>query len=324
MKNSISTIPRATIFTIGATMVVLAGSANVRAQVGDISGVTYPNWIPFDRVLPAINTVVTYDDVAHVWRYSYSVGNGAAAEQPIQSLGLRFNGPASQVTMPADWWGIVFVDNPSAIPGATFHAEGSDNFVSTPNGEAAAQPAAAISPGAALAGFNIVSLYPPGDARTYVQGYAPVPYLPNDFDQDTNLPDDTTNAQRGSSLGPTRYTVVANDGNRRPAVDGFLAFMNVQTSGSVLHNPAVLALKFAINGETVFQQTFHATLNGVDVTAQFHPGPSDGADLTAVFAIGSSPLAAGKNILITTVDGIVPGTTRGATDTDRIVFTVAP
>ena len=100
-----------------------------------------------------------------------------------------------------------------------------------------------------------------------MQGYAPVPYLPDDFGEDTNLPDDTTNAQRSTSVGPTRYTIVLSDGNRRPAVDGFLAFMNVQTSGSVLRDPAVLALKFAINGETVARETFHATLNGADVTS---------------------------------------------------------
>src|SRR5207244_1376099 len=127
-------------------LTVLAGTP-VYAQVGDISGVTYPNWIPSDRVQPAIATNIAYDDVAHVWRYSYTVANGGTAEQPIQTLQLRFNAPATQLTIPADWWGLVFV-NPDAIPGGTFAAEGSDNFVTTANGPAPAQPAAAIAPGA--------------------------------------------------------------------------------------------------------------------------------------------------------------------------------
>ena len=41
----------------------------------------------------------------------------------------------------------------------------------------------------------------------------------------------------------------------------------------------------------------------------------------ARLAIGSSPLGGGKNVLITSVDGLVPGTTA---PTDRMVFDVLP
>lgn len=296
--------------------------AAAQAQVGDISNVTYPGWIPSDRVAPVLTTLVSYDGGSQQWRYEYRIANDAGAEQPIVSLGLRFNGEAASVVTPAGWWGAVFVGSSAGIPGASFAADYPETFATTPQGDAPAQPAAAIAAGAQLGGFVVMSAYPPGEARTYVQGYAAVPYLPEDFVDPTVAPDDTTNAQRGWSIGPTRYTMILSDGNRRPAVDGFLAFMNVAPSGSVLRAPAPLAIKLAINGETVNRASFTAVLNGVDVTNQFHAGPADGADLTALFEIGGSPLVMGKNVLITSIDGTVPGTTRSATDTDRIVFTV--
>ena len=40
--------------------------------------------------------------------------------------------------------------------------------------------------------------------------------------------------------------------------------------------------------------------------------------------MGTSPLEVGRNVLITSVDGVVPGTTRTATDVDRVTFTVQP
>jgi hypothetical protein len=100
--------------------------------------------------------------------------------------------------------------------------------------------------------------------------------------------------------------------------------MNMNVSGSVFRNPAPIALKFSLNGETVFRETLHITLNGVDVTTAFLPGPPDGADLVGVFTVGSSPLQVGKNVLLTSVDGLKIGTTQRATDVDRMTFTVDP
>ena len=100
--------------------------------------------------------------------------------------------------------------------------------------------------------------------------------------------------------------------------------MNLSEKSSVLTDPAPIALKFALNGETVFTNTLSVKQNGVDVTDQFHPGPSDGADLVGVFFLGSSPLLDGKNVLLTSVEGLVPGTGRTGTDSDRIVFLVDP
>lgn len=87
------------------------------------------------------------------------------------------------------------------------------------------------------------------------------------------------------------------------------------------HDPAPIALTL---GATVNPATFHAELNGVDVTAAFLTPTAGGADRVAFFVVGSSPLAFGSNVLAVSIDGTVPGTTRTATDRDRIAFTVKP
>jgi hypothetical protein len=170
--------------------------------------------------------------------------------------------------------------------------------------------------------LNIESEYPPGYARVYVQGYAGFLEAADLGDMDYTVPHDTTDAQRRWTLAPTRYTVVITGGNRRPATDGFLGFMNLSEKSSILTDPAPIALEFSLNGEDVDRQTLQVELNGVDVTDQFHPGASDGADLVGVFFLDSSPLQEGKNVLLTRVDGMIPGTTRTGTDSDRIVFLV--
>jgi len=63
------------------------------AQVGDISGVTYPGWIPSDGVRPAVTTDVTFDAATGLWRYEYTLANGAEAEQDIIKFCLRFDAP---------------------------------------------------------------------------------------------------------------------------------------------------------------------------------------------------------------------------------------
>jgi len=109
-------------------------------------------------------------------------------------------------------------------------------------------------------------------------------------------------------------------GGRRPGVDGFLFFLN-RASGDTKSAPVGVVIQFGIAGETVDQSTFHATLNGTDVSSSFVLGSQSG-QMVAVFDLGTTPLIMGKNVLITSVDGVVPGTSRNATDVDRVTFTV--
>jgi hypothetical protein len=301
--------------------VLLTRVTGVDAQVGDISQVSYPEWIPSDRVSPTYTVTVTYSPTQLLWTYRYTVANGSSAEQALQDLVLRFNGPSQSVSQPPGWSGMDF-SPPASVPGAWFGATLPDSYSGT---TAEAPGAARIFPGHQLEGFVVTSAYPPGYARTYAQGFAAYPVGPAGvYSDDINAPDDTTNAQRGFALGPIRYNQMTTGGDRHPGTDGFLGFMNMNDTGSVFLDPAPIALKFSLKGETVFRETLHITLNGVDVTTAFLPGPSGAAHLVGVFTVGSSPLRIGKNVLQTSVEGLKVGTTQRAADVDRMTFTVDP
>ena len=298
---------------------ILTTAGGARAQVGDISQVSYPGWVPSDRVAPIYTVTSSYDPAQALYTYQYQIANAVTAQQALQHLRMRFNGPPLGATQPAGWYYLTFPP-PAALPGAIFAARLPDTY----SGTTAREPGAArILPGQSLSGFTVTSVYPPGYARTYAQGFAAYPPAPaGSGEADFNLPDDTTNSRRSFVLGPIRYTQVTTGGNRRPGVDGFLGFMNLNVTGSVVRTPAPIALKFSLNGETVFRETLQIKLNGTIVTSAFTPGPSDGADLVGVVFVGSSPLKSGKNVLETSVEGLKQGTTQRATDVDKITFTV--
>lgn len=300
---------------IGVALGTLSAPA-LQGQVGDISGVTYPGWIPSDGVDPGVTATVTFDEATGEWQYGWTVANGPDAAQDIIRFWLAFQAPpdpsAVALSAPTGWWAGLF--SGGGIPGAAFAGVREDEV-----GDVWPPAPAQIAPGASLGGFAMTSAYPPGEARTYVQGYAPIPFLPDGFDAETGVPHDTTNSQRGWSAGPTRYGAVLSFGRgQRSDVNEFIGFLNLD-DGIVRHDPAPIAIKL---GPSVDPATFHAELNRVDVTGAFHRGTAGGADLVGYFTVGGSPLVFGRNVLLVTVDGLVPGTTRTQTDRDRITFTV--
>jgi len=305
---------------------VLCAAPQISAQVGGIPP-PYEGWVPQDRVAPTFVVTEQYDPITATWRYGYAIANGLSAEQDIWAFCVRVDAWSTNTDGPQGWTAIApseatFRPFGPGMRNVLFMADLPTEF----EGPYWSPSDYQIPPGGSLAGFADESPYPPGYARTYAQGYAPVPFPPLDDDEAyyamNPIPHDTTNSQRGWTLGPTVYREVVTGGNRRPATDGFLGFMNLAEKGSVLIDPAPIALEFSLNRETVDQETLEVKLNGVAVTAAFLPGPADGADLVGVFRIGSSPLQAGKNVLLTSVEGLVPGTTHTAKDTDRIVFNV--
>lgn len=309
---------------------LLACATTTRAQVGTVDPLPYPGWVPSDRVSPALSVTPAYDDSLRVWRYSYAVANGAEAAQDIFNISMRLNAPPTAAVAPAGWYRLLAPagNYTAASPGVVlFEAELPEEPLTTNRWSPSAHQ---IPPGLSRSGFLVVSAYPPGSVRTYVQGFADKPFPPEEDSPEWESahaePADTTDAQRRWTFGPTRYTGVQTFGNLtnplEPAAEGFLGFMNLAASGSVLGDPTPIALKLAARGETIYPETFKATLNGLDVTGLFHGGPPDGADLTAFLRVGSSPLLEGKNVLVTTIEGLLPGTTRRTHDEDMIQFDV--
>ncbi len=182
-----------------------------------------------------------------------------------------------------------------------------------------------IKPGEQKSGFVLQTYSLLGEESFYVQGFTRLAVV-----------DDAADLADEGFIVPTfpdgffQGTVkISTDniylGNRRPGVDGFLGFVNLQEKNNEFRAPVVFRLKFAINGETVNQETFKAMLNKQDVTPSFIADPADSRNLVGTFEILSSPLKLGRNVLTTSVDGEIlgkNGSIRTATDVDRIAFTV--
>jgi hypothetical protein len=307
------------------TLLTILSSRVALAQVGNISNVNYPGWIPADRAAPLVYWWVDYDAQSGRYTYTYTMNNRASAEQAVIDWDLDFNAPAVSVARPSGWTKATLAP-PGPRAGVLFSAL-LPNIPPDPSGSPNGPAAAQIPPGGQLEGFVITSLYPPGYARTYVKGFAPTPYPPASADTVAEFytPDDTTDSQRGWLIGPWRWerVITPGGGGESAAVDNFVGFMSLDTAGTSLETPAIIALKFSLGGETVDRNSLRVTLNGVNVTQEFHPGPSDGADIVGVFARFHSPVTTdAPNVLVVTVDGIDPATGQGATDTDRAVFTL--
>ena len=89
-------------------------------------------------------------------------------------------------------------------------------------------------------------------------------------------------------------------------MDGFLYFVGLQHQDTKVA-PVAIDIAFAKNGEVVFTETFKATLNNVDVTRFFgRPRTTNGARCSC--SAMARLLKEGRNVLLTTIEGVVPGT----------------
>lgn len=115
------------------------------------------------------------------------------------------------------------------------------------------------------------------------------------------------------------------EGGRRPSVDAFLSWSGTYLTSvhSTIYgsqpnlnppgeNTIVLFLITGANGETVSPSTAVIKWNDIDVTPAQLP-------VQGVIPL-RLPVTQTKNLILSAVDGIVPGTQRTATDTDRIVL----
>ena len=279
---------------------------------------------PANQLSVTVSTTVTYDSTSKLYTYVYTLTNATASAQAAWLFALQFNGPGDSPSTPVGWTFAQHDDRPIVSWAATETGPLPPDFVDDGNVPPSVYT---IAPGAALSGFRLVSPNPPGTVQFFVQGETKLPQVLTDVGdlplEGEEVLDFTEDSITGSVAGPVPIDpaqVFA--GGRRPAVDTFLVFLNL-VNGDVKNAPVGIVVRFGINGETVDNTTFHARLNGTDVTASFVPG-SQAGELVGVFEPGTSPLQIGKNVLITSVDGLVPGTTRTATDVDRVTFTVQP
>lgn len=103
-------------------------------------------------------------------------------------------------------------------------------------------------------------------------------------------------------------------GGQRPRdVNRFLTYTSPGQSATPLPTGTTSYPLLLFYGTTVIPSSFTAQLNGVDITALFHPAMGSGEKVLL-------DLQQGRNVLVLSVDGNLPN--RVATDTDRLVFDV--
>ncbi len=265
---------------------------------------------------------VTKDPNTQIYTYSYSVSNSQASLQEMWLFAVEF-APATEIfnaVSPPGWRFGVHKDQPLASWAAVDIGELPPDYVD--DGNVVPSPFN-VKPGETLGGFSFQTFAAPSDGRFYAQGFARLPQVSVDAEELAEagyaLPPLTADSYTDVTATPTTLPY---GGGRRPAVDGFLVFLNLQRDGNVFISPATIVTKFAAGGETVYRSTFRATLNQIDVTGLFVSDTTYGGDLVAQFSFTNSPLKQGRNVLITSVEGIVPDTTRTASDVDRVTFDV--
>lgn len=275
---------------------------------------------PADRVLVAVTAAVTFDNSNHLYTYDYTVRSDVSSQQEVWSLVVKVNDEVVAGTAPPGWDFTYDADKRIVSWAATEGIEGED-LTGADDGGVTPSPFQ-IKPGETLHGFSFKSVSPSETVTFYAEGYTPIPVAESEDDFEAEgyeLKPYTEDSFRGETLGP--MAAEAYSGNRRPGVDGFLGFTNLQNNDTFAA-PVTIGIQFSLAGEIVDRSSFSATLNGVDVTSAFLPSDQVPGDLAATFELGNSPLQVGKNVLITSVAGQVPGTTRSAADIDRITFLV--
>lgn len=281
------------------------------------AGAQAPSWFVWhNRVAPTVNATVSLEPTGD-FRYRYTVANGASAQQRINLFHLDLAVPAAGGAAPTDWFAIV------SSRSVSWGADGTVDPSWQPAHEMdIASFLSEIAPGASLTGFDLFS--PCAGSSTaltyYTQGYDHLGVQPEDDTTWTPVPEWRQDAVSGTVLGPSDCSTVADWGNRRPGVDGFLGLVNFVNGATLPAGPASVQIRFSRAGEVVDRASFRAELNSVDVTSQFVPNSR--GDLVAVFAPGSSPARSGRNVLLLSVNGQILGTTRTATDADRFSFTL--
>ncbi len=267
-----------------------------------------------------------FDAATHLHTYHYVLSNPSANTAPLDTLVIKLEPGVDVVTdfeSPPGWRVFYSTEWGRVMWAATEYL---DPEAEDPTGNIPSSDYA-VPAGASLAGFSFKSFSPPGAGTAITQSYAPL-YTPQSAEEFEEIERSTEHSTLPEDNGFRLSTTVPVpdldwSGNRRPAVDGFLVFANVQNR-STYAGSALVVLRLASAGETVDVASLRVLLNGNDVTGTFTWSDQYNG-YAATFTPGSSPIQAGPNVLHTSIEGIVPGTTdRRATDTDRLTFDFTP
>lgn len=270
-----------------------------------------------------VTVQTSYDPATHFYTYTYTVANPSNNPSGVDYVQIHVEPGVDIITdvrSPNDWasnykeadgkisWGMGDV-------GKYIPSDYVDDGHSTP------PFGPFIQPGHTLNGFSFKSFSPPGSGQGITQTFAQLPTA-DDAGELDGLPYVSTLAEDNGYRFTTTVPIPDLDykGNRRPTIDGFLVFANLKDKDA-FQGSALIVIRFAAGGEKVLTDTFHATLNGDDITKLFVYNQQY-QGLAFMLTPDNSPLKAGTNVLLTSVKGSIPGIIdKVTTDTDRVTFT---
>lgn len=276
-----------------------------------------------DQLSASVSVRIEHDKKTDYYTYEYSVSNANSSLQTIDYVVIDISDLGSDVidySTPDGWRFGVHADR---LYASWVAVEGvPEEYVD----DGGVPPSIhAIKPGRELSGFSITTQASPGEGKLYAQGYVPLPSVTNDVEELYAAGYEVQHFSKNSFAITT--TVPIGDpvysGNRRPGVDGFVGLVNIDPKNDVLTSPTNLIVRFSLANEMVYQESFKANLNGIDITDRFVPDSSGKGHLITTLIAGEDAAISGKNILLLSVDGDVPSSqqnARKATDVDRIVF----
>lgn len=117
----------------------------------------------------------------------------------------------------------------------------------------------------------------------------------------------------GTGTAPLEFIANFNGGGQNAKVNSLLSYNSPTASRTQLSSGTNSYTVSVFYSRNILTQSFHAELNGMDISSAFHPIPGSNERVTI-------PLVIGRNLLHLTVEGDVNG--RIASDSDRLTFIV--
>lgn len=286
---------------------------------------------PFDQVNPdishaTISADVSFDPATGLYKYVYSASNPKVVENTgavvLFEIGIHATTPQPPSSLPRD----VRVDHHtldgSTVPIVPVGIATANDWSADVGAKGTVLwgirvldccPLAAslpLLPGGTFSGFTLTSPAPPGMRQATL-----VPIW-DSTDPTSPINNMTQIEQHRLVPGPvaeTERTLYDGGGQKPVDVNLFLRFANPLSRSTVHTQPGPFPL-VVVWGSTTIASTFHAELDGVDVTSSFTAFP--GATGAASF-----DLTPGRHVFVLSIDGRTPSG-RVATDTDRFVVQV--
>ncbi|MNL03062.1 hypothetical protein D3C87_1235880 [compost metagenome] len=129
---------------------------------------------PRNAVKPEMSVSVKYDSKSKLYKYQYTIKNGATAQVPVDYFGLYLNEKPKTMSSPSNW-GAEFLALdylPSNLTWTTVAVADGNKITGDSTVPA---PLYAIKPGKSLQGFEITSLQPPGVVQFFAEGFSEPP-----------------------------------------------------------------------------------------------------------------------------------------------------